>query len=137
MGKDHVLLRLVKAVYLVDEQDCALAVHPKALPGLRRYLPEVGDARRHGADRAEVALRHAGYERGKRRLAGARRPPQYDGRDPVGLDASPQDSARPDDLILADELVERPRPHPRRQGRMSVELSPGAFLEQRHVTQSP
>ena len=26
---------------------------------------------------------------------------------------------------------------PRRQGRMSVELSPGAFLEQRHVTQSP
>ena len=54
-------------------------------------------------------------EPGDRRLAGARRSPEDDGREPVGLDQDPQRPPGAEELLLADDLVERSRPQPGRQ----------------------
>ena len=57
-------------------------------------------------------------------LARAGRAVQDQGRDSVGLDGAPQQGTRPKQVILADHLLERLRPHPRSQGH----LGPAAGL---------
>ena len=54
-------------------------------------------------------------EAGDRRLAGAGRSPEHDRRQPVGLDERPQRPAGPEQVLLADHLVERAGPQPGRE----------------------
>ena len=54
-------------------------------------------------------------EAGDRGLARSRRTPQHERRQPVGLDEDPERLARPEQVLLADDLVERPGPQPRRE----------------------
>ena len=67
-----------------------------------------------------MGLGLVGDDHGQRGLAGTGRPPQDDGREkPVGFDGAAQELARPDDVLLADELVQRARAHPGGQGRLA------------------
>ena len=59
-----------------------------------------------------------GDEPGDGRLAGAGRTPDDDRREPVRLDEHPQRLRRPEQVLLPDDLVERPRPQPRRERRL-------------------
>ncbi len=124
----RVLLRLVEAVDLVDEQHGAPARGAQLLR-VGHDAPQVGDA---GADRGEpgeVRARLLRDDARERRLPGAGRPPQDHRRRLVGLDRAPQRAAGPDDLLLADELVERARPHPRGE-RLAHPLTTLAGIEQ-------
>ncbi len=74
--QDDVLLRLVKAVDLVDEKDCALSVEIATLTRLGDDASQVADTGGHGGDRLEVRLRLRGDDAGERRLAAAGRAPE-------------------------------------------------------------
>ena len=54
-----------------------------------------------------------GEESREARLAGARRAPQQDRGEMAAVDTLLERSPLADEMLLADELVERPRPHPR------------------------
>ena len=99
---------------LVDEQHGAPAGGAQ-LARVGDDAAQVGDA---GADRGERGEVRAGLVRDdprERRLSGPRRPPEDHRGYLIGFDRAPQRAARPDDLLLADELVERARAHPRRE----------------------
>ena len=110
--QERILLRLVEAVDLVDEQDGAARRHAARGLGLGHHGLDVPDAGEHRAERDEVRARRRGDEPGHRRLAGARRAPQDDRLQRVALDGGAQRLAGRQQLLLAHELVERPRAHP-------------------------
>ena len=60
----------------------------------------------------------------ERGLAGAGRPPEERRREPVGLDQTAQRPARPDEVFLADDVVERPRPQRARRGAPRLGVAP-------------
>ena len=106
---------------LVDEQHGALAGGAQ-LARVAHHAPQIGDA---GADRRDRREMRAGLLRDdarERRLAGSGRSPQDHRRNLIGLDRAAQRAARADDLLLADELFERARPHARRE-RLANSLS--------------
>ena len=127
--QEGVLLRLVEAVDLVDEEDGAAAEPAPRFLRFGHHRADFLDAGQHGAERDEVRAGRAGDQPRQRGLAGARRTPEDHRLQAVLLDGLPQRPAGPDERVLADEFVERPRPHAlgqRRQRRRSVRrLPPG------------
>ena len=115
VGQQHVLLGLVEAVDFVDEQQRSLAVGREPIAGrgedFAQFLHAAGDR----ADLAEVASRGAGQQPGERGLARAGRAVEDHRPEPIGRQQPPQQFALAEEMLLADELVERSRPHPRRQ----------------------
>ena len=110
--QERVLLRLVEAVDLVDEDDRAPAGRSRGSLGVGHHVLDLLDAGEHGAERHEPRLRRVGDDARERRLAGARRSPEDDRLQQVALDGLAQRPARREQILLADELVERARPHP-------------------------
>jgi hypothetical protein len=51
----------------------------------------------------------------QRRFAAPGRAKEYDRAEPIGAQQPAQELALAEKMLLADELVERPRPHSRRQ----------------------
>ena len=117
-GQQGVLLRLVEPMDLIEEEDGAppLLRHPGAGPV--DDLPHVAHPRRHRRQGDELTVGLRRHHPGQRRLARARRTPEDDRRQAVGLDERPQRRARPDQVRLADDLVEGAGSHPRRQRRL-------------------
>src|SRR5262249_17494427 len=69
-----------------------------------------------------------------RRLADARRPMEDQRRSAILLDRPPQRRPRPEDVRLADELVQCPRPHPLREWRrLGLLLGAGVRAEVTHA----
>ena len=87
-----VLLGLVEAVDLVEEQDRALSVLAEALAGPLDDLADVLDAGGHRRQLLERPRRAAGHGEGERRLARARRP----------------HSSTLDEAVLLDQPAQRP-----------------------------
>ncbi len=87
--------------------------------------PDVGDAAHHRRERDEPGVDRIGEEPGEARLAGSRRTPQEERREVAALDRPAQRPALAHEVVLADELLEAPRPHPGRE-----RLSPRRRLEQ-------
>ena len=114
-GQQRVLLGLVEPVHLVEEQDRALAPLAEAVLGPGRGLAHVLHRGGHRGELLEGLRRGAGDELGDRGLAGARRPPEDHRRQPVGLDQRPQRAAGAEQVLLADDVVERGRAQARRQ----------------------
>jgi hypothetical protein len=110
--EERVLLRLVEAVNLVDEDDRALAARTARRLGRRHHLLDVLDAREHGAERDETRLRAVRDHARDGRLAGARRPPEDDGLQPIPVDRLAERPAGSEDLLLAHDLVEGAWAHP-------------------------
>ena len=111
VGEQRVLLPLVVAMDLVDEQHGAAAVVLPAVLGLLQDLAQLLHPREHGAQRLEMRGGEAADDVGERRLAGARRPPQDDRGYPVGEDGAPERRVGAQRLFLADDLVQRAGPH--------------------------
>jgi len=51
----------------------------------------------------------------------------------VGLDGTPEQPPRADDVLLAGELVQRPRPHPCGQGRFALDLLLAGAIKEVHA----
>ena len=119
--EQRVLLRAVEAVDLVEEEDRALALLAQAGAGALGDLAHVLHARGDGRQRLERLAGGAGDEAGDGGLAGAGRAPEDHRREPVGLDQDPQRLPGPEQVLLADDLVERAGPQAGRERRPPLE----------------
>ena len=128
MRQERVLLRLVEAVNLVDEDDGARAILPRAL-GIGHDLLDFLDAGQHGGELDELRLGHARDDLRQRGLAGARRSPEDERANIVALDLRAQRLAGRDQMLLADKLIERPRTHAIGQRPGAIAVSPLGWLE--------
>ena len=126
MGEEGVLLGLVEAMDLVEEQHGPGAVQRDPVLRLGDQRADVGDAGHDRRDRREMGTDLAGQQPGEARLAGAGRAPQDQAREVPAGDAPPQRAALTDEVRLADELVQAARAHPRGQ-----RLGFGRWLEER------
>jgi len=116
VGKQRVLLGLVEAVDLVEEQDRPRPVQVQPLLRLCDRAPDLDDTGHHGRHRREMRT-HLGREKaGEAGLAGPGRTPQQQRGQVSPGDAPAQGTALADEVHLADELIEGPRPHPGREG---------------------
>ena len=114
--QEHILLGLVEAVDFVDEQQCPLPGGREPIGGLGDDFPQFLHTAGDGADLMKMALRGAGQEACERGFARAGRAVEDDRPEPIGRQQSPQQFPFAEKVLLPDELIERPRPHPRRQG---------------------
>ena len=112
--QEGVLLRLVEAVDLVDEEDGPHAEGARLL-GAGHDLLDLLDAARDGAEGDELRLREVCDHVGEGGLADAGRPPEDHRGDLVALDHRAQELPGPDEVLLPDELLERARPHAARE----------------------
>ncbi len=80
--------------------------------GLRHHFFNFFDSGEHGAEGNELGLRAPRDDARERRLAAAGRAPEEHRAHVVALDLRAQRLARPEQLFLADEFVERLRTHP-------------------------
>ncbi len=129
-GQERVLLRLVEAVDFIHKEDRLLAVQPAALLRHRHGVADVLDPGQHGVDGDEMGGRGVGDDARQGGLAAAGRPPEDDRRQLVGLNRAAQQTARPNDVFLADELVQRARAHARGQRRLVSGRLLAAQIEQ-------
>jgi hypothetical protein len=74
-------------------------------------LADVLDAGEHRRERDELGVEGLGHQPRQRRLADARRPPQDHRVRLARLEGQAQRLARPEQMLLPDDLVERARPH--------------------------
>ena len=86
-----------------------------ALGGAGHDLADLGPARLHGGQLLESRAGDARDDPRKGRLPRARRPVEDRRAHAILLDRRPQRRTRREDLLLADELVERLRPHTQRE----------------------
>ena len=135
VGQEHVLLGAVEAMDFVDEQQRALAGGGEQIAGLVENFAEFFDAAGDGADLPEVAAAGGGQQMGERRFAGAGRAVEDDRAEPVGGQQAAEQFAFAEKMLLADELVERLRPHPRGQ-RLSLAAVFGFGSAKRDMTES-
>ena len=107
-----VLLRLREPVDLVEEQDRSLSTLAEPVAGALDRRPDVLDAGVHRRQLLEGPGRAAGDRQRQRGLAGAGRAPEQHRRQAVGLDERAQRPAGSDEVLLADDVVERAWPQP-------------------------
>ena len=117
MRKHRILLRLVEAMDLIDEEDGALS-NTCALARALDDRAQVGHAGCCCTHRLERGCSQRRDKHRHRRLAGTRWSPQDHRRNLTGIECAAQHTPLPQHVFLAHELVERPRPHARRQWRV-------------------
>ena len=118
--QQRILLRLVEAMDLVEEQDRPLAARAQAFAGAAEHLADVLDGRRNGGELFERRPRRRRDDARERRLPGAGRPVEDRRADTVLCDREPERRSLAEHVRLADELVERSRPQPLRERRNRV-----------------
>ncbi len=111
--QQRVLLGLVEAVDLVDEQDRTPGFEREPVLRLGDGGPDLGHPGHDRGHRAELGADGVREQAGERRLAGARRAPQEQAREVTARDRAAEGAALADEVGLADELVERARAHAR------------------------
>ena len=108
MRQEPVLLRLVEAVDLVDEQQRPLAIR-MSVPGRLEHFPKLGHAGEDRADLDEVQIRLGGEKPGDGGLAHPRRPPEDQRRQRPRIQHHAQAALRPEQMGLPDDLAQRRR----------------------------
>ena len=129
-GQERVLLGLVEPVDLVEEQDRAPLVLAEPTPGPLDDVANVLDPGRHRRELFEFLLRAPGHRERQCRLAGSGRAPEQHGRQRIVLDELPQRPTRPEQMRLADDVVDRAWPEPSRERRLSRQPLLGCTSEQ-------
>src|SRR5207245_5697045 len=89
------------------------------LPKVRAsFFQDFANVRNTGGDRvdlAKAAMGMLGNDVSQGSFAGAGRTIENQRVEPVGLQHTTQQLGRADEMLLADEFLQRPRPHSRRQ----------------------
>ena len=112
--QQRVLLGLVEAVDLVEEEDRRLGQLAAVLCALE-HLAHLRAPGLDGAQLLQGGVGRGGHDPRQRRLARARRPVEDHRVRPALLDGAAQRRALGEQVLLADELVERSRPQARGQ----------------------
>ena len=113
--QQRVLLGLVEAVDLVEEEDRWRPTRGATMGRALEHGAHLGAAGLHGAQLLEHRPRVLGEDPRERRLAGAGRPVQDHRMGVTLFDRRAQRRVAAEQVLLADELGERPRAHARRQ----------------------
>ncbi len=108
VGQQEVLLRLVEAVQLVDEEDGGLR---RAAAGVGEDFAQLRDVGHHGVDADEAAFRLAGDDLGEAGFAAAGRAVEHEAAEAVAGDEARQEVAGLEDVGLARDLRQAARPH--------------------------
>jgi hypothetical protein len=109
--QEGVLLRLVEAVDLIDEEHRGAPGAAQRLRLLDR-LADLLDPRQHCRQHDEVRAGGAGQQPRQRGLAHAGRAPQDHRRQPAGVEGHAQGPARRQQVALADDFVDVLRTQP-------------------------
>jgi len=111
-------LGAVEPVQFVEEEDRAALIAEE--PGARALDDgaDVLDGGGGGIEADEGGARGVGDDGGQHRLPGARRAVEDQRCQPVRLQHPAQQGPRAEDVRLADELLERARPHPHGERRI-------------------
>jgi hypothetical protein len=121
MGQEGVLLALVEAVHLVDENNGAALL--QAIARGRRALDRVADvlhAAEHRTDAEELRIEGIGHQPRDSGLAGAGRTPQDAGMRLARFEGNAQRHTRAEQVLLADDLAQGLRTQTLGQGLMRV-----------------
>jgi hypothetical protein len=111
-GQQDVLLGFVEAVDLVDEEDGGLAAQVAPGAGLVDLGADFGDVGFDAIEGLEAGAGGAGDDAGEGGFTGAGRSVEDQRGEAVGLDRAAEEFSFAEDVLLAGDLVERPRPHP-------------------------
>ena len=103
--QERVLLGLVEAVDLVDEEDGFAAVQLAQLTGFINGLANVGDPGQDGVDGNKMGAGGVGDDGRECGFARAGRAVENQGGELVGLNGAPQQAARAENVVLADVFV--------------------------------
>src|SRR5438445_7134544 len=112
VGEEGVLLRLVEAVDLVDEEHGRPAVPGELVLCLLDDLSQLLHPLQDGRERDRVRAARGREQVREGRLAAARRAPEDERLDLPALQHLAQHAAGAKEVLLADELVDPARPHP-------------------------
>ena len=115
-GQKGILLPLVEAMDFVAEEDRALPLILQPLLGLLDDLAHARHAFGDRGKRLEVPVGVISDDFGERGFAGPRWAPEDARTDVASADQIPERFARTEEVLLAEELLERFRPHPGGEG---------------------
>ncbi len=115
--KQGVLLRPREPVDLVEEENGSAIVKATPFHGPVDDLADVSDTSGHRRQLFESPMRGAGDGEGEGGLTGARWAPEDGAREAIGFDQCAKWSARTDEVILPDDIVDRARAKTSRQWR--------------------
>ena len=120
-AEQGVLLRLVEAVDLIDEEDGGGSAGEEGIAaGLVDHLAHLFHPGTDGAEGEEFAVQGLGDDAGEGGLSDPGRAPKDEGGQGAGLDHAPQDTTFPDQVLLADILIQGGGPHPfRKRGKIA------------------
>ena len=88
MRQNSILLRLIKAMNLIDKHNSGLAAKLPEFAGIFDDFAQVGHTSRNRAEPHEMGACDTGDDLGEGSFATARWPPQDHGRDSITLDAA-------------------------------------------------
>ena len=111
VGEEGVLLRLVEAVDLVDEDQRAPPPRLAQPGGVDHHRLDLLDPRGHRRERHELEVGLPRDDQGEGGLAAPRRPPEDERRHPVAADGLAEEAPLPHHRALPQHLVEGPRAH--------------------------
>jgi hypothetical protein len=111
--QENVLLRLVEMMDLINEQDRLSPGRAQTICGCSDNPAHFGDIAFYAADPDELCVRHFRNDPSQCGLAAAGRPGENHRGQTIGFNGTAQQFARRQDVLLADELVERARTHAR------------------------
>src|SRR5690606_9673043 len=111
VGQQEILLPLIEAVDLVDEQQRP-SPRALALVGGLYDLAKAWDTLADRVERDERGAHRTGEQPAERRLSTSGRTVEDDAGDPPALLEASHEALAPHERLLPDDLVQAPRPHP-------------------------
>src|SRR5581483_4593980 len=137
MRQECILLGFIEAVDLVDKNHGPGAILPRPF-GIGHHLLNLFDPGQHGGELDELRLGHVGDDLRQRGLAGSGRPPEDERARVIALDLDAQWLSWPDQMLLANVLVESSRAHPVGEWARGIGACSGIrnWLKQAHLPAS-
>ncbi len=136
MRQQGVLLGLVEAMDLVDEQDGLTPVEAQTIARFGHDRPHLRDAAHDRRDGHELSADGLGENPGQAGLAASGRSPEQERAEVAAFEGAAQSPSLADQRFVANDLVQGPGAHPggqglatggRHEGRLLLALAHGGF----------